>query len=97
MKHIAFTSDRGDHGFIAVHLSQDKVRYLARQPDRDSMPRWSPDGKQIAFMRREGKAQKVPLLPLEITPWSIWIADSSSLAAHQIWHSEIKPTILSQT
>jgi len=87
-RHIAFTSDRGDHGFIAVHdLSQDKVRYLGPTADRDSMPRWSPDGKQIAFMRREGKAQKVPLLPLEITPWSIWIADSSSLAAHQIWHS----------
>ena len=87
-RHIAFTSDRGDHGFIAVHdLSQNKVRYLGPTADRDSMPRWSPDGKQIAFIRREGKAQRVPLLPLEITPWSIWIADSSSLAAHQIWHS----------
>ena len=87
-RHIAFTSDRGDHGFIAVHdLSQNKVRYLGPTADRDSMPRWSPDGKQIAFIRREGKAQRVPLLPLEIHPWSIWIADSSSLAAHQIWHS----------
>ena len=87
-RQIAFVSDRGDHGFIAVYdLSQEKVRYLAPTADRDSMPRWSPDGKQIAFVRREGTAQKVPLLPLEITPWSIWIADPSTLAAGQISHS----------
>jgi dipeptidyl aminopeptidase/acylaminoacyl peptidase len=85
---IAFVSDRGDHSFVAIYdFGRDKVRYLAPTADRDTLPRWSPDGKQIAFVRREGIAQKVPLLPLEITPWSIWVADPSTLNARQVWHS----------
>ncbi len=87
-REIAFTSDRGDHSFVAIYdLGRDKVRYVAPTADRDFMPRWSPDGKQIAFVRREGTSQKVPLLPLEITPWSIWVGDASTLSGHQVWHS----------
>ena len=90
-REIAFVSDRSDHGFIAIYdFGRDKVRYLAPSADRDSLARWSPDGKQIAFVRRPGTAQKVPLLPLEINPWSIWVADSSTLAARQLWHSGIQ-------
>ena len=85
---IAFVSDRGDHSFVAIYdFGRDKIRYVAPAADRDFLPRWSPDGKQIAFARREGTAQKVPILPLDNTPWSIWVADVSSLNAHQIWHS----------
>jgi Tol biopolymer transport system component len=87
-REIVFTSDRGDHSLVAIYdLGRDKVRYVAPTADRDSMPRWSPDGKQIAFVRREGRAQKVPLLPMEITPWSVWVGDASTLSARQVWHS----------
>ena len=87
-RQIAFVSNRGDHGFVAIYdIGRDKVRYLAPAADRDFMPRWSPNGKQIAFVRREGTEQKVPLLPLEITPWSIWVADTATLAARKVWQS----------
>src|SRR5205807_134433 len=45
---IAFVSHRGDHSFIAIYnFGQESIRYLAPSVDRDSMPRWSADGKQI--------------------------------------------------
>ena len=85
---IAFASDRGDHGFIALFdFGRANVRYVAPTADRDSLPRWSPDGKQLAFVRREGVALKAPVIPLEITRWSVWVADSSTLEARQLWHS----------
>ncbi|HEX4486516.1 MAG TPA: prolyl oligopeptidase family serine peptidase [Terriglobales bacterium] len=85
---IAFTSDRGDHSFIAIYdFGRDNVRYISPTSDRDFLPRWSPDGRQLAFVRREGVPLKAPLLPLEITRWSVWVADPSTLEARQLWHS----------
>src|SRR5215471_10778710 len=55
-KHLAFTSDRRDHSFIAIidfgpDAAPQKVHYLAPSVDRDFAPRWSPDGKQLVFLR----------------------------------------------
>lgn len=87
-REIAFVSDRGDHGFVAVYdLGTDAVRYLSPSYDRDIMPRWSPDGKQIAFVRLPGIEQKRALIPIRPQPWSIWIADAASGGGRQIWHS----------
>ena len=52
---IAFVSDRTDHSFIGVYdLAQQKITYLAPSVDHDSSPSWSPDGRQLAFIRRPG-------------------------------------------
>ena len=51
------------------------------------MPRWSPDGKQIVFVRTPGQEAKLPLIPVRPQPWSLWIADEVSGTAHQLWHS----------
>jgi dipeptidyl aminopeptidase/acylaminoacyl peptidase len=43
------------HSFIGVYdLDSRHISYLAPSVDRDTNPVWSPDGKQIAFLRRPG-------------------------------------------
>ncbi len=63
------------------------VRYLAPSADRDVMPRWSPDGRRIAFVRLPGIQEKLPLIPVRPVPWAIWVADSATGEASEIWHS----------
>ena len=87
-RQIAFVSDRDDHSFVVVYdLGQDSVRYISPTVDRDGSPRWSPDGKRVAFLRIPGKQQKLPLIPIRVVPWSIWVADVASGNARQIWAS----------
>src|SRR5437763_13402739 len=67
---IAFVSHRGDHSFIGVYnFGRESVRYLAPSVDRDSMRRWSADGKQIAFGRNHVGEGRVPLHPTRPTAW----------------------------
>jgi dipeptidyl aminopeptidase/acylaminoacyl peptidase len=91
-REIAFASNRGDHSFIAIyHFGKGTVRYLSPSADRDILPRWSPDGKQIAFIRLPGLQPKLPLIPLRVTPWAIWLGDSQTDNAKGIWHSGNQP------
>ena len=49
---IAFTSARGDHAFIGVFtLSRREVTWISPSVDLDRAPRWSADGKLLAFVR----------------------------------------------
>jgi dipeptidyl aminopeptidase/acylaminoacyl peptidase len=84
---LAFVSDRGDHGFIALFTGLDQpVRYLAPSTSRDSMPAWSPDGMHLAFVRQPGQGG-VPTLKPQPQPWALWIADVQSGSAREIWKS----------
>ena len=86
-RQIALVSARGDHSFIAVYdFGREQVRYLSPSADRDSMPRWSPDGRHIAFVRQPGIQEKVPLIPVRPNSWAIWVADSATAEAKEIWH-----------
>jgi dipeptidyl aminopeptidase/acylaminoacyl peptidase len=87
-RHIAFVNSRGDHSFIAIYdFGSQSVRYLAPSVDRDVAPRWSPDGKQVAYLRIPGAQLKQSLIPEVPVPWSIWVADSGSGNARQVWKS----------
>ena len=87
-RQLAVVSDRGDHSFIAIYdFVRASVRYLAPSADRDAMPRWSPDGRQIAFVRIPGNQEKLPLIPVRVVPWAIWVADSATGKGQEIWHS----------
>jgi dipeptidyl aminopeptidase/acylaminoacyl peptidase len=91
-KHIAFSSGRKDHAFIAIlDLTADglaqRVRYVAPSVDRDFAPRWSPDGKQLAFIRTAGAEAHLPMIPKRPQPWAIWLADAETAQAHELWHS----------
>jgi dipeptidyl aminopeptidase/acylaminoacyl peptidase len=94
---IAYSLGRGDHAFLAIATVKDgklvKTDYVAPSVDRDSEPRWSPDGKHLAFLRIPGDENKQPIIPRTPTPWGIWVADAETvqadgtLRAREIWHS----------
>ena len=52
---VLFTSDRGDHTFVGIyHVDKKTIRWMAPDVTNDIFPVWSPDGKQIAFIRTPG-------------------------------------------
>ncbi|HEY2361579.1 MAG TPA: hypothetical protein VGK36_10710 [Candidatus Angelobacter sp.] len=63
------------------------MRYVAPSVDRDFAPRWSPDGKQLVFIRMPGAENHLPVIPVRAQPWAIWLADAASAEAHELWHS----------
>lgn len=86
---LAFVSDRTDHSFIGVFSSKDKpLIYLAPSTDRDLSPRWSPDSRRLAFVRRPGDGGPPrPLLTRTPQPWSIWVANAADGSGRAVWQS----------
>jgi len=92
-REVAFVCNRVDHSFIAIYdLGRDNVRYLSPSADRDTSPRWSADGKHVAFIRLPGLREKLPLIPVQVTPWAIWVADAATGSGKEVWHSGNTPT-----
>lgn len=87
-KKIAFVTDRGDHSFIAIYeFGRSTLRYVSPSADRDMYPRWSPDGSQLAFVRLVGKEMKQPLIPQLPQPWAVWVYDTATDSAKELWKS----------
>src|ERR1043166_7165666 len=87
-KHLAFRTGRKDHAFIAIFdLAEQRVRFVAPSVDRDMAPRWSPDGRQLVFIRIHGAENHLPVIPVRAQPWAIWLADTATAQAHELWHS----------
>ena len=85
---IAFRSNRGDHSFIVVYnIAENRVHYIAPTVDHDFAPRWSNDGRQIAYMKMNGAQAHQPLIPQTPVPWSIWLANADAGISRRLWKS----------
>jgi dipeptidyl aminopeptidase/acylaminoacyl peptidase len=87
---LAFVSRRGDHSLVGVYdLSSNTLHYLDPGVDRDFTPVWSPDGKQIAFIRIPASKEAFEFGPKRTgQPWSIRVADVATGVGHQAWMAQ---------
>jgi dipeptidyl aminopeptidase/acylaminoacyl peptidase len=88
---LAFVSGRGDHAFIGVFDPAAKtLRYLDPAVDLDGEPVWSPDSRQIAFIRIPASHDLFAFGP-RIAPeaWSIRVADLASGSGREVWRAEV--------
>lgn len=74
-----------------LNLRTAKLFALAKPSNAtDSDPSWSPDGRQVAFVRVFGPAlprgSKGPFVAKE--PWAIMAADAESGATRQVWRAD---------
>ncbi len=86
---LAFTSNRGDHAFIAVYDVRGKtLHFLDPSVDTDQSPVWSPDGTQIAFIRLPAASTEFEYGAKRTSPpWSIRIADARSGKGREVWRA----------
>jgi dipeptidyl aminopeptidase/acylaminoacyl peptidase len=76
-KSLLFTVNRQDHQLIGLYTdSATPIRWIAPSFNRDQSPRWSPDGKQIVFVRLPGLGGAPDsMLPRRHNTWSIHTAN----------------------
>ena len=86
---LAFVCDRKDHAFVGVFTDEaTPITWMAPSFARDASPRWSLDGRQLAFVRTAGRGNEPDsLLPRKSRPWSIWIADVTTGTGALRWQS----------
>ncbi len=86
---IAFTSGRGDHGLIGVYdVASDSLRFPDPSTDVDLYPAWSPDSRQIVFVRTPSSGLRAVREPRrEGVPWSIRIATVETGTGREIWRA----------
>ncbi len=84
---LAMVSVREDHSFIGVYdVAQKDLQYLDASVDRDVEPVWSPDGRQIAFLRMPAwKDANVFGAKRAGPPWSIRVADVATGTGREVW------------
>ena len=91
--HLAFVSGRGDHSFVAVYTPANKsITYLDPSTDFDRGFVWSPDSREIAFLRIPSVRDAI-LFEAHRSgpPWSIRVADIATGKGQEIWRAAEGP------
>ncbi len=91
---LAFVSDRISHSFIGVYsFATNTLEYLDPGTDHDRYPMWSPDSRQVAFIRVPYYKQEGFDEPHRVAgqPWSIRVADVATGSGRQVWKADMGP------
>ena len=84
---LLFVAGRTDHSIIGIYTNATTpIRWMAPSFYFDNAPHWSPDSKNIVFVRRPG-AGGAPdsLLVKKHIPWSIFTANVTTGKATLLW------------
>jgi len=92
-KSLAFTSGRTDHSFIGVFsLADQSIHYLDPSTEMDLDLSWSPDSKQLVFVRIPPDTSTIDFKPhREAEPWSLRVADAATGQGREIWRAQKGP------
>lgn len=92
---IAFVSERkAGQSYIAIHdVAKGTTRYVEPGIFKDGSPVWSPDGRELAFVRTPGNwTMNYRFSPrLEGVPWSLLVVDVSSGTVRTLWKADGGP------
>lgn len=97
---LAFVSDRGSHSFIAVYsFPANTLNYLDPGTAHDQYPVWSPDSREIAFVRIPyAKDENFDEPRRTGQPWSIRVAEAATGKGREIWKaSEGRGSVFRET
>lgn len=73
---LAFVNNRGDHSFIGIYeFSAGKFHFPDPGIDLDSDPAWSPDGRQLAFLRTPYEEPELFVPRRQGLPFSIRVTE----------------------
>ena len=84
---LLFVADRTDHSIIGIYTGPTTpIRWIAPSFYFDDTPHWSPDGKNVVFIRRPGAGGSPDsLLTRKHISWSIYTADVVTGKATLLW------------
>ncbi|MEP1086638.1 prolyl oligopeptidase family serine peptidase [Algoriphagus sp.] len=86
-KKLAFSVNRSSHSLVGIYEdSSTPIQWMSPSFHKDILPQWSPDGKQLAFIRLQGgKGSAFPVLEPRHIPWEIWLANVQDGSAEKLW------------
>lgn len=86
---LLFVASREDHSLIGIYTKGESViKWIAPAFARDQSPQWSPDGKNVVFIRRPASGGAHDSITVDHhSAWAIWTSDISTGQAQQIWEA----------
>ena len=85
---IAFTSQRGDHSFVGVYETRTRrVIWMSPGVDHDGASSWSPDGRELAFVRMAGYREFQSLNLTGAEPFELWVAAAATGKGRRVFRS----------
>lgn len=87
---ISFVSNREEHAFIGIyHFQNNTIEYADPSTYVDGDPVWSPDGNQIAFIRKVFVRHNFPFVPkIQAQPWQIRVVDLQTKKAQTVFTAD---------
>lgn len=89
---FAFVSQRIGHALVGVYdMTVQTITWMTPSFNGDGQPVFSPDGKQVAFIRTQTQMVQPFVSRRSGLPWSIWIADAGTGAGRAVWTADTGP------